>query len=330
MSTNDLTRRHVLGIAGVLGLGAALPRDAFAQGAAAPLVFGYQTTSWGTIGMVVESQGLFKKAGANVTINKFDGGKSTRDAMISGRVDVGVLGATPFVVGAAKGDMVAIGMSMYAGKTGSIVAGKNKGIKSIADLKGRRVASQLGSSTDQVFQEKILPKFGVSRSDVHTINIPHQNHLAALVSGSVDAFAGIEPFPSLAETEGIGEVLIDYSEFDISPVILAANRAAIEQKRAAVVALLRAWLAGVEFFKSKPDEAVKIVFTFFKDQGFNVSEIVIQRMLSKVDVTPTFKPGLRTYLENEAKLLIQQRAIAAAPDWDKALNSDLLQEAMKA
>jgi ABC-type nitrate/sulfonate/bicarbonate transport system substrate-binding protein len=197
-------------------------------------------------------------------------------------------------------------------------------------LKGRRVASQLGSSTDQVFQEKILPKFGVSRSDVHTVNIPHQNHLAALVSGSVDAFAGIEPFPSLAETEAIGDVLIDYSEFDISPVILVANRAAIEQKRAAVVASLRAWLAGVEFFKSKPDEARKIVFTFFKDQGFNVSEVVIQRMLSKVDVTPTFKPELRAYLENEAKLLIQQRAISAAPDWDKALNSDLLQEAMKA
>jgi aliphatic sulfonates family ABC transporter substrate-binding protein len=324
------TRRDILGLAGMAALGALLPRWALAQGAAAPLNFGYQTTSWGTIGMVVESQGLFKKAGGNVTINKFDGGKTTRDAMISGRVDVGVLGATPFVVGAAKGNMVAIGMSMYAGKTGSIVAGKNKGIKSIADLKGRRVASQLGSSTDQVFQEKILPKYGVSRNDVHTVNIPHQNHLAALISGSVDAFAGIEPFPSLAETEGIGDVVIDYSDFDISPVILAANRPVVEQKREAVVALLRAWLAGVEIFKNKPDEAAKIVFTFFKDQGFNVSEAVVKRMLSKLDVTPTFKPGLRDYLDNEAKLLIQQRAITAAPDWDKVMTADLLQEAMKA
>jgi aliphatic sulfonates family ABC transporter substrate-binding protein len=323
------TRRDILGLAGMAALGALLPRWALAQGAAAPLNFGYQTTSWGTIGMVVESQGLFKKAGGNVTINKFDGGKTTRDAMISGRVDVGVLGATPFVVGAAKGNMVAIGMSMYAGKTGSIVAGKNKGIKSIADLKGRRVASQLGSSTDQVFQEKILPKFGVSRNDVHTVNIPHQNHLAALISGSVDAFAGIEPFPSLAETEGIGEVVIDYSDFDISPVILAANRPVVEQKREAVVALLRAWLTGVEIFKNKPDEATKIVFAFFKDQSFNVSEAVVKRMLSKLDVTPTFKPGLRDYLDNEAKLLIQQRAITAAPDWDKVMTAGLLQEAMK-
>lgn len=330
MNADFTTRRQVLGMTGVLTLAGLLPRSAFAQGVAAPLNFGYQTTSWGTIGMVVEAQGLFKKAGGNVTINKFDGGKTTRDAMISGRVDVGVLGATPFVVGAAKGNMVAIGMSMYAGKTGSIVAGKNKGIKSIAELKGRRVASQLGSSTDQVFQEKIMPKFGVSRNDVHTVNIPHQNHLAALISGSVDAFAGIEPFPSLAETEGIGDVVIDYSDFDISPVILTANRPVVEQKREAVVALLRAWLVGVEIFKTKPDEAAKIVFAFFKDQGFSVSEAVVKRMLSKLDVTPTYKPVLRAYLEDESKLLIQQRAITAAPDWDKTLNTDLLQEAMKA
>jgi aliphatic sulfonates family ABC transporter substrate-binding protein len=328
MITKLPARRDVLAMAGTMVAGAVWPRRVFAQGAAAPLNFGYQTTSWGTIGMLVEAQDLFKKAGGNVTIHKFDGGKTTRDAMISGRIDVGLLGSTPFVVGAAKGDMVAIGMSMYAGKTDSIVVGKNKGIKSITDLKGRRIASQVGSATDQVFQEKILPKFGLTRDDVHTINIPHQNHLAALVSGSVDAFAGVEPFPSLAEVEGIGDVIIDYSDFDILPVILAANRPVIEQKHAAVVAMLRAWLAGVNLFKSNPGEATQIVFAFFKAQGFSVSEAVVKRMLSKLDVTPTYKPGLRAYLEDEAKLLIKQRVIASMPDWGKMLNTELLQEAM--
>jgi aliphatic sulfonates family ABC transporter substrate-binding protein len=323
-------RRDILVYVGAAAAGAAWPRCGFAQGAAAPLNFGYQTTSWGTIGMLVEAQGMFKKAGGNVSIHKFDGGKTTRDAMISGRVDVGVLGSTPFVVGAAKGDIVAIGMSMYAGKTDSIVVAKNKGIKSIADLKGRRVASQVGSATDHVFQEKILPKFGLTRADVHIVNIPHQNHLAALVSGSIDAFAGVEPFPSLAEVEGIGEAIIDYSDFDILPVILAANRPVVESKRDALVALLRAWLAAVKLFKSDPEQSAQIVFGFFKSQGFSVSETVVKRMLSKLDVTPTYKPGLRIYLEDEARLLIQQKAIASMPDWDKILNTELLQEAMRA
>jgi NitT/TauT family transport system substrate-binding protein len=329
MTGNDTTRRDLLALAGVAAVGAMMPRGALAQGAAAPLNFGYQTTSWGTIGMLVEAEGLFKKAGGNVTILKFDGGKTTRNAMISGRVDVGVIGSTPFVVGAAKGDLVAIGMSMYAGKTDSIVVAKNKGMSSVADLKGRRVASQLGSATDHVFQTKILPKFGLTKNDIQIVNIPHQNHLAAMVSGSVDAFAGVEPFPSLAEVEGIGVAVIDYSDFDILPVILAANRPVVEQKRAAVVALLRAWLAGVALFKADPEKSAQIVSTFFKQQGFTVSDAVVKKMLAKLDVTTEFKPGLRTYLEDEANVLIKQKAIAAMPDWGKILNQGLLQEAMK-
>ncbi len=320
-------RRDVLAGAAAAAAGTVLPRIGFAQ--AAPINFGYQTTSWGTIGMLVEAQDLFKKAGGNVSILKFDGGKTTRDAMISGRVDVGVLGSTPFVVGAAKGDMVAIGMSMYAGKTDAIVAGSKTGIKSIVDLKGRRVASQLGSATDHVFQQKILPKFGLSAKDLQVVNIPHQNHIAALASGSVDAFAGVEPFPSLAEVDAIGVAIIDYADFDILPVILVANRPVVEQKRATVVALLRGWLAGVKLFETQPAQAAKIVFDFFKAQGFSVSEAVVKRMLSKLDVTPTYKPGLREYLEDEAKVLMQQKAIATMPDWSKILNSELLQEAMK-
>lgn len=327
MTDFNLPRRNFLAL--TTGALAAAATGVQVRAAGAPLNFGYQTTSWGTIGMLVEAEGLFKKAGAEVTILKFDGGKTTRNAMISGRVDVGVLGSTPFVVGAAKGDVVAIGMSMYAGKTDSIVVAKNKGMKSVADLKGRKVASQLGSATDHVFQEKILPKYGLTKNDVQVVNIPHQNHLAAMSSGSVDAFAGVEPFPSIAEVEGIGDAIIDYSDFDILPVILAANRPVVEQKRESVVALLRGWLAGVALFKSDPEKSGRIVYDFFKKEGFQVSETVVKRMLSKLDVETSFKPGLRAYLEDEANVLIQKKAIAAMPDWGKILDYDLLQEAIK-
>ncbi len=327
MTKHLVARRDILTLFGTMAAGVLMPGAARAQGAA-PLSFGYQTTSWGTIGMVVEAKGLFKQAGGNVDIHKFDSGKTTRDAMISGRINVGVLGSTPFVVGAAKGDMVAIGMSMYAGKTDAIVAGKDKGIKSIADLKGRAVASKIGSATDHVFRDKILPHYGLTAADIRIVDIPHQNHIAALAAGSVDAFAGVEPFPSIAEVDGIGVSLLDYSAFDILPVILVTNRPVIDKKRAALVALLRGWLAGVKLFKADPGEAEKIVSATFAAQGFKVSDAVIKRMLSKLDVTPTFKPGLRGYLDEEAKTLVQQHAIAAPPDWGKALNTELMQEAM--
>lgn len=324
MTKINLPRRDFLTMAGAAVTAAAFGSGARAQGAAAPLNFGFQNTSWGTIGMIAESQDLFKKAGANVNIFKFDSGKTTRDAMISGRIDVGVIGATPFVIGAAKGELEAIAVALYGAKTLSVVGGLKSGVNSVKDLKGKKVGSQLGSATDFVFQNKILPKFGLSKGDVQVINITFQNHLSALAAGSIDAFAGVEPFPSVAEVEKIGKVLVDYSDYDLQPIILAANKSAIEGKRDAVVAFLRGWLAGVKVFKENRAEATQIVLKHFKDQGFTVNDKVIELMLSKIDVNPNYVPELKTYLDGEAKELLAQKKIAAAPDWSKLLNRDLL------
>jgi aliphatic sulfonates family ABC transporter substrate-binding protein len=324
MTRIALPRRSFLAYTGAALTAAALPKGAFAQGAAAEIKFGFQNTSWGTIGMIAESQDLFKKAGGNVKIFTFDSGKTTRDAMISNRIDIGVIGATPFVIGAAKGELEAIAVALYGAKTLSVVAGVKSNINSIKDLKGKKVGSQLGSATDFVFQNKILPKFGLSKNDVQVINVTFQNHVSALVSGSIDAFAGVEPFPSVAEVDKIGKVIVDYSDFDLQPIILAANKSVIDGKRDAVVAFLRGWLAGVKVFNDHPDQATQIVLKHFKDQGFSVNDQVIKLMLSKIDVNPNYVPALKSYLDEESAELLKQKKIAAAPDWSKRLNRDLL------
>ncbi len=322
-----LPRRDFLAIAGAAMAVSALPKAVRAQGETAPLNFGFQETSWGTIGMIVESEDLFKKAGANVNILKFDSGKTTRDAMIAGRVDIGVIGATPFIIGAAKGQLEAIAVALYGARTQSVVASVKSGIKSVKDLKGRKVGSQLGSATDFVFQNKILPKFGLSKSDVQIINVTFQNHLSALVAGSIDAFAGVEPFPSLAEVENIGKVLVDYSEFDLQPVMLAANKSVADGKRDAVVAFLRGWLAGVKEFNDHREQATQIVLKYFKKKGFTADDRVMKLMLTKVDVNPNYTPSLQGYLETASQTLVKQNKLSAVPDWSKLLNRSLLQAA---
>lgn len=327
MTRYMLQRRKFLTLLGAAAPLAALGSRAGAESVPAQLNFGFQQTSWGTIGMIAEAQDLFHKAGANVKIYKFDSGKTTRDAMISGRIDIGVIGATPFVVGAAKGQMEAIATAMYGAKTLSIVGGLKAGVNSVKELKNRRVGSQLGSATDSVFQNKILPKFGLSKSDVQVVNIPFQNHVAALASGSIDAFAGVEPFPSVAEVEKIGKVLVDYSDFDLQPIILAANKSVVDTKRSAVIAFLRGWLAGVNVFNKNRAEASRIVLNYFKAQGFAVNEKIIGLMLSKIDVNPNYVPQLSSYLTEEADELKRHNNIQSVPDWSKLLNRDLLKAA---
>lgn len=296
----------------------------------AHLNFGFQNSSWGAVGMVIDRRDLFKRAGANVTMLQFDGGKNIRDAMISDRVDVGVLGSTPFVVGAVKGNMVGLGIALYAGRTNSVVAAKGKGIKTVADLKGRRVACQLGSFTAHVFTDKILPAFGLSTKDVDIVNMPHPHMIAALAAGAVDAFAGVEPYPSVAEIEGIGVELVDYSKYDSGPVMIAANAPVIREKPAAVVALLRGWLEGVKEFKADPDASAKIVQGFFAAKGFKLKFEVVKAMLSKLDATTSYQPGIREYLTELATNLMHHHAIARMPDLAKILNNNLMDKAKHA
>jgi aliphatic sulfonates family ABC transporter substrate-binding protein len=329
MSKGRIERRDFLKTAGAAAIASAWPLRTFAQ-SGEPLNLGFQNTSWGTVAMVADAEKTFEKAGANVKFHRFGSGKETRDAMISGRIDVGVLGGTPFVVGAAKGDMGAIGIAMYAGKTNAIVAAKDSGIKTVKDLKGKRVASQLGSATNYVFLNKILPKFGLSKDDVHIVNVTFQNQVAAIVGKSADAFAGVEPFPSVAEVEGLGHAIIDYSQFDMQPVFLAVNEPVLEKRKKDLVAFMRGWLAAVDIVNKEPDRAVKIVWNQFKAQGYDTKEAVFKLMLTKLEVKPEYVPNLSQYLDEQTEVLVKEKQIRAAPDWSRILDTSVLAQASKA
>jgi len=69
------------------------------------------------------------------------------------------------------------------------------------------------------------------------------------------------------------------------------------------------------------------VLKHFKDQGFAVTDKVIKLMLSKIDVNPELGPQLKSYLEAQSKVLLDQKKISAMPDWSKRLNGSLLSAA---
>jgi NitT/TauT family transport system substrate-binding protein len=324
MSKHFLSRRELIQATAALGLLPGMHQASHAQ--SEPIRFGFQNTSWGSIGMVAEAEDMFKKNGVNVSVFRFDSGKAVRDAMIADRIDIGVLGTTPLIVGVAKGEVAPVAMAMYAGRTNSVVVGKNSGIKTIADLKGKKIGTQLGSATDNVFVNKVLPKFGLTKNDVTLVNTKFENHVAALVGGSVDAFAGVEPFPSVAVTEGLGLSIIDYGAFDIVPVWLGINKSVLDKRRDSVLAFLRGWVATIDIFQKTPDRAATIVQENFSKMGFTVTKAAIKTMLGKLEANPAYVPGLEAYLREESQLLIENKQIAAMPDWAALLGNPLLQQ----
>jgi aliphatic sulfonates family ABC transporter substrate-binding protein len=326
MKDNGLTRRETLSALGMAVVAAGWPRAAAAR-AEAKVRLGYQATLWGAPAIVAEEERLFARAGANVEAIRMSSGKDIRDAMIAGRTDMGSLGATPFIVGAAKGDIVAVAMVAYAGKTLALVAGKDSGIRAVGDLKGKRVGSQVGSVTDHIFQNVIAPKAGLKKGDFQVFNIKFQDHVAALAARSIDAFAGVDPYPAIAEHDGMGAIVVDYQDYDITPVLLAANRPFVTEHPEAVVQLLRGWLLAVKMFREQQDRAAEVVWNAFKAQGYTVPQAVIRKAVGRLDVNPDFIPALVPYLTDQAKVLAGQGQIRAVPDWNAVLVREHLQRA---
>jgi len=325
MDQSRISRRRALSLLGGTALAAALPGQlARAQGA--PLRFGIQTTIWGAVAIIAEAEKTFEKAGANVEVVKFGSGAQARDAMIAGKIDVVSIGAPPFLLGVAKSNLVAIGTSSYAGGTLALVASKKSGIKSVKDLKGKKIASQLGSATDNGFQNKIMPAFGLKKSDYEVINTKFAEHVSAMASGAVDAFAGVEPSPSLAEVEGLGTILIDYSKYDIVPVILATNHDVLAKREDDLVKFMRGWNLAVDVYRKDPTKAVKIVADFFRGKGLKGNDEVFRRAMGRMDMTMSYRPELKKYMTDLGRLLVKQKRLSELPNIDRALDQRILKK----
>ena len=97
------------------------------------------------------------------------------------------------------------------------MAKANSGITKVADLKGKKIASQVGSTLDNVFKKRIAPEAGLQASDYSIVNVQFSDQVAALAAGSVDAFLGLEPFCAIAEYRKLAVQLTDYYKYDTIP-----------------------------------------------------------------------------------------------------------------
>lgn len=327
MNPRERTRRRLLQLLGSSALTAAWPASWLRAAPNDPLSLGYPANLIGTVAILAEGEKMFEKAGARVTFHRFNSGVAVRDAMVAGRIELGIMNATPFVIGVSKGELLGLATAAYAGRIIMVVARRGSGIKSVTDLKGRRVASQIGSGTDHVFQNKILPKFGLKPNDLQIVNVKFPDHVSALASKSVDAYAGTEPYSSVAEHEGIGTIIIDYAQFDLSPIMLAINRQVFEQKREAVVTMLKGWLDTVRFAREQSARAGSVLWTFYRAQGYETPEAVIKSAFDRMDLTPDYLPELKPYLAEQAQILLDKKQITRMPDWDKELLREPIQRA---
>jgi len=95
----------------------------------------------------------------------------------------------------------------------ALVANPDSGIETVQDLEGKQVAATLGTDP-YIFLLRSLNEEGVSPDDVEIVNLQHGDGASALTSGSVDAWAGLDPHMARLELESDAELFYRNPDFN--------------------------------------------------------------------------------------------------------------------
>ncbi len=142
----------------------------------------------------------FKKQGIAVHWIEFPAGPQMLEGLNIGSIDLAATGdAPPTFAQAAQADLVYLAHSPANPKTEAIVVPANSPIKSVADLKGKRVALNKGSDVNYLLVTA-LEQAGLSYKDITPVYLPPADARAAFQRGAVDAWVIWDPYYAEVET----------------------------------------------------------------------------------------------------------------------------------
>jgi sulfonate transport system substrate-binding protein len=202
-------RRHTLGLLFAAGVLAALPPAASAQ-ARQEIRIGYQ--KYGTL-TLLKGRGTLEQrlAAKNVVVKwaEFPAGPVLLEGLNVGSIDFGTVGeAPPIFAQAAGADLVYVGNEPPSPASEAVVVPKDSTIRSLAGLKGKKVALNKGSNVHYLLV-KALEKTGLAYQDIEVVYLPPADARAAFERGSVDAWVIWDPFLAAAEKQLGARVLAD-------------------------------------------------------------------------------------------------------------------------
>lgn len=200
-----ITRRETLMMAGGMALAG---RGARAQAAPTPVRFGWQptTTVQAQIAHTLAKTDVLDRQRLSGTATMFSFGPAVNEALLSGAIDLGFIGDLPSVSLTATGAPVTI-LARMSTFRGSILATPASGVRSLADLKGKRLHGPVGSSI-HLAAMGLLRQAGLQPGrDVEIINLAFPEIADGLRAGRVDAVFVWDPWIALYEANGLAKVI---------------------------------------------------------------------------------------------------------------------------
>jgi len=247
---------------------AAFTCTAFAQSRELkPIRFMYQTTTFGAPIFVALTKGWYEEAlnkvGYTLKTKSAIFGPPIIQAMAAGDVDVGEIGVAPVVVAEARGLPIKILMTTNIGGE-AIVVNKDSLIKSIKDLKGKKIAIPAkGNMQDFIIRRALLENGLNPDSDVTWVELGPADMSTALIRNQIDAAVLWEPWTARLVLQG-QRVLASGNAIwpNHDNQVIAGTEAAIRDDAPAVRAIVEQTHRGLKYILDNPDESISLTAKF--------------------------------------------------------------------
>ena len=209
---------------------------------------------------IAQAKGFFQKEGLNVQLITFQQDADLNAALASGHTQVANVATHTSIKLILNSHVAITPVLVLDDSEGADAILGSSSIKSVADLRGKTVAYEYGTTSDLLIHYALLHAH-IPAGAVKSQNIPAADAATALVAGRVDAAVTYEPYISAVAGKGKG-VHVIYSSKAAPGLIgdfLVANNSLIKNHPEQVRALLRAWNDAMVYWSKNYKDGVAIM-----------------------------------------------------------------------
>ena len=247
--------------------------------------------------IVAHEGGFYEKHGLDVELVEFQSGTDLIKAIVGGQLDTGVLGFTNAASWSSRGaDLKVVGGAQHGFH--AIVVREDAGIDTVADLKGKTLASQReGSTADVVLRGVVLKDAGLANDDVNVLGVSPQVAVQSLVGNRVEAAFLFEPQASIAKLVAPTKQIYEIGQVWPFPcMVVITSGDVLKDRKETVWKSLDAQREAIELLDQKPEEAAKLIASYFIAEPTlktrDGTEVAREDVIRDAIKTQTFSPIL--------------------------------------
>ncbi|RII20232.1 putative aliphatic sulfonates-binding protein precursor [Streptomyces sp. YIM 130001] len=272
---------------------------------------------------IAENQGLWKKAGLTASVKSFNNGPVQIQALGAGDLDYGYIGpGAVWLPASGQSKIIAVNTLTYADR----VIGQ-PGMKSMKDLKGKRVGVPEGTSGDMILN-MALEKAGMTAKDITKVNMDPSTIVSAFSSGKIDGagffYPGIDTIKK--KVPDLQEIASTEDTGDSFPTAFVAGNKVPEEKTSKVIKVLQ---QANDWRKKNPDKTITLTAKMLEvSEAQTKADASHVRTRSTADLVAKSKSGeVDKWLKSLGDFFVRNKQLDENPDPSDYYTGDLYEEA---